>query len=131
MFGQWGRHQSGGLASTWEGDARYSSADATTVAAPSSAVRAAHVEFCQIRRMLARVPGRLVLTSRSVPVTQVRAPDSHDERATRCGVIDGQESIRQQPTFSWVWQVAMVRVPEPTTFRERYDGSSGLCSTCR
>ena len=40
-----GRHQSGGLASTLEGDVRCS-ADATTVAS-SNAVRAAHVEFCQ------------------------------------------------------------------------------------
>ena len=83
-----GRHQSGGLAS---------SADATTVAASSTAVRAAHVDICQSVhricidtdssteeiRMPARVPGRLVLTSRSVPVTQVRAPDSHDERLDR------------------------------------------------
>ena len=42
-----GRHQSGGLASTLDGDARCSSADATTEAASSNAVRAAHVEFCQ------------------------------------------------------------------------------------
>ena len=89
-----GHHQRGGLASTLEGDVRCSSADATKVAASSNAVRAAHVEFCQSVhrictdressteeiRMPTRVPGRLVLTSGSLPVTQVRAPDSHDER---------------------------------------------------
>ena len=83
-----GHHQRGGLASTLEG-----SADATTVAASSNAVREAHVEFCESVhrictdtessieeiRMPTRVPGRLVLTSGSLPVTQVRAPDNHDE----------------------------------------------------
>ena len=89
-----GHHQRGGLASTLEGDVRCSSADATTVAAYSNAVRAAHVEFCQSVhrictdtessteeiRVPTRVPSRLVSTSGSLPVTQVRAPDSHDER---------------------------------------------------
>ena len=42
-----GRHQRRGLASKLEGDARCSSSDATTVAASSNVVRAAHVEFCQ------------------------------------------------------------------------------------
>ena len=92
------RHKSGGLASTLEGDARCSSADATTVAGSSNAVRAAHSEVChsvhrictatpshqtEEIRMPTRVRGRVVLTSRSVPLTRVRAPDSHEERLDR------------------------------------------------
>ena len=121
------RSQSGGLASTLEGDVRCSSADATTAAA-SNAVRAAHVEFCQsVHRICTDTDSSMkrsecLHASRSVPVTQVRAPDSHDERLDRVRNEvprdRRQESNRQQPIFSWIWQVVLVRVPEPTTFRE-------------
>ena len=123
-----GHHQRGGLASTLEGDVRCSSVDATTVAASSNAVREAHVEFCESVhrictdtessteeiRMPTRVPGRLVLTSGSLPVTQVRAPDNHDERfvpAEQENAADSHEErfARVRQTIQHEWrQIAAV-----------------------
>ena len=81
-----GHHQRGGLASHIRGQCRRKQWQHLPMA---------HVDFCESvhricmdtessteeDRMPTRVPGRLVLTSGSLPVTQVRATDNHDEQS--------------------------------------------------